>query len=175
MPINDAADIFTRLSVGDGLVAQIPALVVSLAAGLLVSKGGTRGAAEEAVLGQLGAYPRALMVAACLMGLLALVPGLPLLPFGALAGMLAFVGYSIPRQLEAKRKVEAEKVAEAQRQSDYEARTSVKESLKTEGIELCVGKQLGAQILRDTNEIAHRVARMRHNVDLAVLHSTLRS
>src|SRR6478735_9668222 len=86
MPIHDAADIFTRLSVGDGLVAQIPALVVSLAAGLLVSKGGTRGAAEEAVLGQLGAYPRALMVAACLMGLLALVPGLPLLPFGALAG-----------------------------------------------------------------------------------------
>ena len=43
LPLDDAADVFTRLSVGDGLVAQIPALIVSLAAGLLVSKGGTRG------------------------------------------------------------------------------------------------------------------------------------
>ena len=48
MPLAAAADIFTRLSVGDGLVSQIPALIVSLAAGLLVSKGGTRGAAEQA-------------------------------------------------------------------------------------------------------------------------------
>ena len=59
----DAADVFTKLSVGDGLVTQIPALIVSLAAGLLVSKGGTRGSAEKAVLGQLGDYPRALLVA----------------------------------------------------------------------------------------------------------------
>src|SRR5512138_3441038 len=57
-----AADVFTKLSVGDGLVSQIPALIVSLAAGLLVSKGGTRGSAEKAVLGQLGQYPRALSV-----------------------------------------------------------------------------------------------------------------
>ena len=78
MPIGDAADIFTRLSVGDGLVSQIPALIVSLSAGLLVSKGGTRGRAEKAVLGQLGAYPRALFVAAGLLFALALVPGLDL-------------------------------------------------------------------------------------------------
>src|SRR6185503_18711708 len=64
MSLQDSADVFTKLSVGDGLVTQIPALIVSLAAGLLVSKGGTRGSAEKAVLGQLGAYPRALFVAA---------------------------------------------------------------------------------------------------------------
>ena len=58
-----AADVFTKLSVGDGLVTQIPALIVSLAAGLLVSKGGTRGSADKAVFGQLGNYPRALFVA----------------------------------------------------------------------------------------------------------------
>src|SRR5215813_10615829 len=56
MPLSEAADVFTRLSVGDGLVSQIPALIVSLSAGLLVSKGGTRGPAERAVLGQLSAY-----------------------------------------------------------------------------------------------------------------------
>ena len=64
MSLGDAADVFTKLSVGDGLVTQIPALIVSLAAGLLVSKGGTRGSAEQAVFGQLGNYPRALFVAA---------------------------------------------------------------------------------------------------------------
>jgi len=54
MELSDAADVFVRLSVGDGLVTQIPALIISLAAGLLVSKGGTRGSAEMTVLSQLG-------------------------------------------------------------------------------------------------------------------------
>ena len=67
MPLSQAADVFTKLSVGDGLVTQIPALIVSLAAGLLVSKGGTRGSAEQAVFGQLVKYPNALFVAAVLM------------------------------------------------------------------------------------------------------------
>jgi flagellar biosynthesis protein FlhA len=61
MSLSSAADVYTKLSVGDGLVSQIPALIVSLAAGLLVSKGGTKGAAEKAVVGQLTGYPRAIM------------------------------------------------------------------------------------------------------------------
>ena len=67
MDMGEAADVFIKLSVGDGLVTQIPALIVSLAAGLLVSKGGTRGSADKAVFGQLGAYPRALYVAGALL------------------------------------------------------------------------------------------------------------
>ena len=98
MELSAAADVYTKLSVGDGLVSQIPALIVSLAAALLVSKGGTRGSADQAVLSQLANYPRALFVAALLMGLLALVPGLPLFPFAVLGGVLAFVGYAIPRR-----------------------------------------------------------------------------
>ena len=64
LTLSSAADVFTKLSVGDGLVSQIPALIISLAAGLLVAKGGTRGSAEKAVLGQLGNYPTALFMAA---------------------------------------------------------------------------------------------------------------
>ena len=62
--LSAAADIFTKLSVGDGLVSQIPALIISLAAGLLVAKGGTRGSTDKAVLGQLSGYPNALFLAA---------------------------------------------------------------------------------------------------------------
>ena len=67
MDLGHAADVFVRLSVGDGLVTQIPALIISLAAGLLVSKGGTRGSAEMAIMAQLGKYPRALSVAGTVM------------------------------------------------------------------------------------------------------------
>src|SRR6201996_1380700 len=67
MELSRAADVFAKLSVGDGLVSQIPALIVSLGAGLLVSKGGTRGSAEAAVFGQLSNYPVALFFAASLM------------------------------------------------------------------------------------------------------------
>src|SRR5690349_552893 len=96
MDLSHAADVFIKLSVGDGLVTQIPALIVSLAAGLLVSKGGTRGSANQAIFGQLGAHPRALYVASSLLVILGLMPGLPLFPFFALAGGMASLGYIIP-------------------------------------------------------------------------------
>ncbi len=161
MSLQDAADVFTKLSVGDGLVTQIPALIVSLSAGLLVSKGGTRGTADQAVLGQLGSYPRALFVASFLMFILAIVPGLPLLPFGFLGGLMAFVGYIIPKRfaaLLAQEKVKADDLA-AREQS--EARDSIRETLRTPEIELCLGKQLATQLLASHGELAHRVAKMR--------------
>ncbi|MDX6750254.1 flagellar biosynthesis protein FlhA [Geminicoccaceae bacterium 1502E] len=82
----EASRSYTLLTVGDGLVSQIPALIVSMAAGLLVSKAGVTGRADRAVLEQLGGRPRVLALAAGLMAVLALLPGLPALPFLLLAG-----------------------------------------------------------------------------------------
>ncbi|MCO6062337.1 FHIPEP family type III secretion protein, partial [Pseudomonas sp. MOB-449] len=76
--------------------------IVSLAAGLLVSRGGTAGSTDQAVVNQLSGYPRALMVSAMLMGLLAVIPGLPFLPFIFLGGIMAFGSWYIPRQAEAE-------------------------------------------------------------------------
>lgn len=161
MTLSHAADVFTKLSVGDGLVAQIPALVVSLAAGLLVSKGGTRGTAEQAVMGQLGAYPRALFVAAILMFVFALVPGLPFIPFMGLGGLMAFIAYTIPKRLAEQRAAEKAKAVAAEEQSRTDTKDSVKESLKTAEIELCLGKHLAVQLLSSHSELAHRVSKMR--------------
>ncbi len=122
MPLGQAADVFTKLSVGDGLVSQIPALIISLAAALLVSKGGTRGATEEAVLNQLVKYPRALFVASLLMFVMAIIPGLPFFPFAVLGAIFAFVGYTIPKRLAKEREKEQGKAAEAERQAQREAR-----------------------------------------------------
>lgn len=142
MPLQNAADVYTKLSVGDGLVSQIPALIVSLAAGLLVSKGGMRGSAEQNIVRQLGNYPRALFVASSLMFVLALMPGLPLAPFALLGGLMSFVGYVIPKQAAKLRAVEAAKRIEEEKRAQLEARNSVKEYLKIPGVELCLGKQL---------------------------------
>ena len=161
MELSDAADVFTRLSVGDGLVSQIPALVISLAAGLLVSKGGTKGPAERAVLGQLGAYPRALLMAAGMMALFAVMPGLPTIPFLFLGGTFAFVAYTVPR---ARRAAAADNAAKAQRELDDKARAqhdSVKAELDVPELELVVGKQLARTVLRSPTELAHRLAKIR--------------
>ncbi|SOR32206.1 flagellar export protein FlhA [Methylorubrum extorquens] len=161
MPLGQAADVFVKLSVGDGLVSQIPALIVSLAAGLLVSKGGTRGATEEAVLGQLSAYPRALIVAAALMLMFAIVPGLPFLPFVTLAGLMGFVAVTIPRRRASRAAAAAAQVKREEESKQAETKESVKEQLRTPEIELCLGRQVAAQIQGNHAELHHRVAKMR--------------
>ena len=87
MPFADAAATFTTLSAGDGLVAQIPALLVSTAAGIVVTKGGIEGTADVALVNQLGRGPKPLAMAAGAALVLGLLPGLPILPFLALAGL----------------------------------------------------------------------------------------
>ena len=84
---NQAASTYTILTVGDGLVSQIPALIVSTAAGLLVTKSGTTGSADKALFNQLGGYPQALAISSGLMVILALLPGIPIFIFLALAGL----------------------------------------------------------------------------------------
>ena len=97
LPFDHAVDTFVKLSVGDGLVTQMPALIVALAAGLLVSKGGTQGSTEGIIISQLGNYPRALLVTGGVMSLLALAPGLPFLPFAAIGGVLTFISLGLVR------------------------------------------------------------------------------
>ena len=96
MSFVDATQTFTLLTVGDGLVSQMPALIVSTAAGLMVSKAGVEGATDKALMGQLSFYPQALAMAAAVMGTVAVLPGMPTLVFGALSGTfgaLAFYAY----------------------------------------------------------------------------------
>ncbi|MGE4327347.1 MAG: flagellar biosynthesis protein FlhA [Pseudodonghicola sp.] len=93
LSVAEAAGNYTALTIGDGLVTQIPALVVSLAAGLLVTKSGTHGAANEAVLKQLSGFPKALYMAAVLAFMIGFLPGFPFVIFTVLAGGMAVLGY----------------------------------------------------------------------------------
>ncbi len=97
MSFGDAGRVYTILTVGDGLVTQIPALIVSTAAGLLVSKSGVSGQASKALTGQLSNNPKALGMSAAVMAVMGLLPGMPILPFWALAGGAAYLAFRIGR------------------------------------------------------------------------------
>ncbi|MFN7009979.1 MAG: flagellar biosynthesis protein FlhA [Allorhizobium sp.] len=161
MEIGEAADVFVKLSVGDGIVSQIPALIVSLAAGLLVTRGGNAGSTDQAVVNQLSGYPRALSVAAVLMALLSVVPGLPMLPFLALGGIMAFGSWFIPRQIEAENKIKREAEEKKVIQTKEAEKDSVKSVLKTAEIELALGKLVSTRLLGAHQELAFRVGKMR--------------
>ena len=93
-----AADTYTRLTVGDGLVSQVPALIISVAAGIMVSKGGLTESTEKALLGQFTSYPKALGMSSALAVALALLPGTPALPFLFLAAITAGAAYHLGKK-----------------------------------------------------------------------------
>ncbi len=81
MPLSEAFETYAILTVGDGLVSQIPAVIISIAAALLLARGGVVGSTDLTLFSQLGRHPAALMTVGLLMLLFALVPGLPFFPF----------------------------------------------------------------------------------------------
>ena len=93
MSFSDALDMYTTLTIGDGLVSQIPALVVSTAAGILVTKAGVTGSAEKAVIGQLGRNPTPIGITSAALFSMGLLPGIPMLPFFILSGVTGYAAY----------------------------------------------------------------------------------
>jgi len=93
MSFGDAAKSYTLLTIGDGLASQVPALIVSTAAGILVSKAGVKGSADKALGKQLAHYPKALGMSAAVMFLIALLPGMPMLPFLLLGGGAGYAAW----------------------------------------------------------------------------------
>ncbi|MBN8511933.1 MAG: flagellar biosynthesis protein FlhA [Rickettsiales bacterium] len=90
-----AVQTYTILTIGDGLVTQIPSLIVSLAAGLLVTKAGATGSTDKLLFGQIGQYPQALMMTSVVTGLMAFLPGLPFVPFFMIATVVGGAGYAL--------------------------------------------------------------------------------
>jgi flagellar biosynthesis protein FlhA len=93
VPLAEAASTYTLMTIGDGLVSQIPALIISIAAGFLVSKAGVEGAADKALVAQLAMNPVSLGMVSAAAGVIAIIPGMPILPFAAIsiaAGALAW-------------------------------------------------------------------------------------
>lgn len=93
LPLGQAFETYSILTVGDGLVGQIPAVIISVASALLLARGGATGAADVSFFEQLGRYPGALGTVSALMGLIAIVPGMPFMPFMTGAVLLGWAAW----------------------------------------------------------------------------------
>lgn len=102
MPVGQAFETYAILTVGDGLVSQIPAVIISIASALLLARGSDKGATDLAVFSQLGKHPQALATVAGLMILFALFPGLPFMPFMIGGAVLAFLAYWLGKKAKVK-------------------------------------------------------------------------
>ncbi|WP_395328299.1 flagellar biosynthesis protein FlhA [Novosphingobium sp. BL-8H] len=139
VPFAEAFKTYTILTVGDGLVSQIPALIVSTAAGLLVSKGGISGKTGAALGEQLGRYPKAFGIVAVLMGLLSLVPGLPFIPFASLGGLCGWAAWTMTKKAEAEVIRERTEAAQAKQREAATAEEPIARTLAIDALRIELG------------------------------------
>jgi flagellar biosynthesis protein FlhA len=159
MPLGRAFETYAILTVGDGLVSQIPAVIISVGAGLLLARGGATGATDQAIIGQLGRYPAALFTVALLMGLFALVPGMPFLPFVAGSGVLGFAAVvMLRRQTAEAAAANAPEAAAAPRER------SMGDMLDLDDIHVEFAPDLVAMVLDPATGIDARIVNMRAHV-----------
>lgn len=143
MTFGDAARAYTLLTVGDGLVTQIPALIVSTAAGLLVSKAGVSGAADKALSKQLASSSKALGMSAFVMVVIAVLPGMPMLPFLGLASLAGFLAYKLDRnEKQALLENAARQIMEHEAASASTSESPVQDALKLDELRIEIGYAL---------------------------------
>ena len=167
MTFADAAQTYTLLTVGDGLVSQIPALIISTSAGMIVSRAATEGHMGTQMLQQLAVHPRAFGTAAGVLAFFGLVPGLPALPFFSLAGLAAFISYGMyqsEKQADARDKQEDVKPVEGPENVDALLAVDDLELEVGYGLIQLVDKNQGGDLLERIKSIRRQFA-----VDMGVV------
>ncbi len=149
MTMSEAATTYTTLTVGDGLVSQIPALIISTAAGIMVSRSAAEGSMGSDLVRQISAYPKVLTLAAVALFIFALIPGLPKLSFFSLAGLIGLSAFLLSRQQEAEKQAQiemVEKEQEASAAAKMDEPDAVEKLLAMDTMELEVGYALIALV-----------------------------
>ena len=151
MPFAQAASNYTMLTIGDGLVSQIPALVISIAAGLLVSKAGVEGAADKAIFSQFTGYPQGLIIVAGISLIAALMPGMPFLPFALMALFLGGGAWMIHKRKSIEKTQADVAIAEEAKESENDDQP-ITDSLHIDGLKI----ELGYNLLSLINDMEGR-------------------
>jgi len=163
MSFSDAGRTYTLLTIGDGLVAQIPALVISTAAGVVVSRVATEEDVGQQMVGQLFSNPNVLFITAGILGLMGLIPNMPHVAFLLLAGVLGGGGYLLMAQQRAQRASQAEAPAQAQAAAEAAAaEASWDDVAMVDPLGLEVGYRLIPLVDHAQNgELLHRIRSLR--------------
>ncbi|MHC8509097.1 MAG: flagellar biosynthesis protein FlhA [Rhodospirillales bacterium] len=163
---SEAADSYTRLTVGDGLVSQIPALIVSTAAGMIVTKAGVAGSADKALFRQMGGQPKAMGIVTFLLIGISLMPGIPAIPFLLLASGTGSIAFFTNRAID--RKADAVEAAEKEEEADKAAipEEPISATLKIDFVRLELGYGLLALINqpRDGQKLTDQIKALRRQI-----------
>lgn len=138
MPFEEAWSTYSILSIGDGLVSQIPALLISTAAGLIVTRSASKGNLAEDITGQLLAYPKLLYIVAGTIAMLGLMTPIHLISTLPFAGLIAFAGYRMQEKMNRK-ELEDEQLEEEQQIEEVRSPESVINLLQVDPIEFEFG------------------------------------
>ncbi|SFK15948.1 flagellar biosynthesis protein FlhA [Falsiroseomonas stagni] len=162
MPLGDAVQSYSLLTVGDGLVSQIPSLLVSVAAGIVVTKAGAEGRADRLLATQLGSAPKPLAIAAGGAVLMALMPGMPMLPFLALAG--AAGGAAWIGRAHGKEKPAEAATAAAAPGSPAAEEAQAQEALRVDGVRVELGYGLLSLAAGDAPRMTDQIRALRRTL-----------
>lgn len=158
MAFADAAETFTLLTVGDGLVAQIPALIISTAAGIIATRSSSGNALGKQVGDEFTVHPKAFYITGGVLGLFAMIPGLPGLPFFGIAALCAFAGYRIE---VTKKNAEIAKKSDEVKEQKSQGET-LESLLPVELVQLEVGYGLVSIVDADQNgDLLERISHLR--------------
>jgi flagellar biosynthesis protein FlhA len=163
MAFGEAFETYAILTVGDGLVNQIPAVIISIGAALLLSKGGALGSADKALVGQLGNYPLALATVAALLALFAFVPGMPFLPFVMGAAALGVAAWLADRERRARMEAEARAAAPPPEDAAPPSKT-IGDMLDLDEIHLLFAPDLVPTVMDAATGLDARIANIRNHV-----------
>lgn len=155
-----AFETYALLTVGDGLVSQLPSVIISIAAALLLSRGGEKGTSDTALFAQMGKYPAALATVSFLMAIFAFVPGLPALPFLCGAALLGGASYvTLRNQTKA-----ADEVLTDSSETPKQATKSIGDILELDDIHVEFAADLVEMVLDSGTGLDARIANMRVHI-----------
>ncbi|MBO8130537.1 MAG: flagellar biosynthesis protein FlhA [Candidatus Marinimicrobia bacterium] len=162
MPIGEAASTYTILTVGDGLVAQIPALIISTSAGIIITRASSESNLGTDISAQITRQPKAIFVTSGVLALMGLVPGMPFFPFMIMAAIMAGSGYLVEKAL----KIQEAMAKEEEVEETAEAEEKIEEFLHPDPFEVEIGYGLiplvdvnqGGNLLRRISTIRKSIA-----------------
>ncbi len=135
LPVSDAASVYMLLTIGDGLVAQIPALIISVGAGIVITRASSSSTMGDQMAVQIIGQPKAIFASAGVVGMMALMPGLPFLPFMVLAAGMA----AVANQVVKLQKEEALRLAQSNEVEEVEPVERIEEFLHPDAFEIELG------------------------------------
>nr|MBP9212737.1 flagellar biosynthesis protein FlhA [Bacteroidota bacterium] len=134
MSFTDALKNYTMLTVGDGLVTQIPALIIATAAGMVVTRSASGNQLDQEVQGQLFGKPKAVLISSATLAVFAIIPGLPTVPFLFLSAIAGAIGYTTMKSQESAKAAPVEKPKEAKKSEE-----NIEDYLQVDNLELEIG------------------------------------